>query len=126
LFSDLSKRGLRRVVQAASEIDEPSGTVLVREGDMGRELYVLVDGSARVSRNNRRLRELGPGDFFGELAFLSHAPRTATVTATADSRLMILGPRELEVLLVQEPRIGVKMLGVVAKRLRETESSITH
>src|SRR5204863_68808 len=55
LFSDLSKRGLRRVVQAASEIDEPAGTILVREGDTGRELYVLTEGSARVSRW-RRLR----------------------------------------------------------------------
>jgi CRP-like cAMP-binding protein len=126
LFGGLSKRGLRRVVQAASEIDEPAGTVLVREGDLGRELYVLVAGSARVTRKGRRIAEMGPGDFFGELAFLSHAERTATVTATSDSRLLILGPRELEVLIGSEPRIGVKMLGVVAKRLAETESSITH
>ncbi|MFN2590755.1 MAG: cyclic nucleotide-binding domain-containing protein [Actinomycetota bacterium] len=126
LFSDLSKRGVRRVVQAATEIDEPEGTVLVREGDLGRELYVLVSGSARVSRKGRRIAEMGPGDFFGELAFLSHAPRTATVTATSDSRLMILGPRELEVLLRAEPRIGIKMLDVVARRLREVESAVTH
>ena len=126
LFGDLSKRGIRRVVQAASEIDEPAGTVLVREGDLGRELYILVDGSARVTRSGRKITEMGPGDFFGELAFLSHAPRSATVTATSDSRLMILGPRELEVLISQEPQIGIKMLGVVAKRLREVESSITH
>ena len=126
LFGDLSKRGVRRVIQAASEIDEPAGTVLVREGDLGRELYILVAGTARVSRGGRKIADMGPGDFFGELAFLSHAPRSATVTASSDSRLMILGPRELEVLISQEPRIGIKMLGVVAKRLRETESSITH
>ncbi len=126
LFSDLSKRGVRRVIQAATEIDEPEGTVLVREGDLGRELYVLVDGTARVSRGGRKISEMGAGDFFGELAFLSHAPRSATVTATSDTRLMILGPRELEVLISQEPRIGIKMLGVVARRLRETESSVTH
>jgi CRP-like cAMP-binding protein len=125
LFGDLSKRGVRRVIQAASEIDEPAGTVLVREGDLGRELYILVGGTARVSRGGRKIAEMGPGDFFGELAFLSHAPRTATVTSTSDSRLMILGPRELEVLISQEPRIGIKMLGVVAKRLREVESSLT-
>lgn len=125
LFGDLSKRGVRRVIQAASEIDEPAGTVLVREGDLGRELYILVGGTARVSRGGRKIAEMGPGDFFGELAFLSHAPRSATVTSTSDTRLMILGPRELEVLISQEPRIGIKMLGVVAKRLREVESSHT-
>jgi CRP/FNR family cyclic AMP-dependent transcriptional regulator len=126
LFSDLSKRGLRRVVRAASEIDEPEGTVLVREGDLGREMYVLVDGYARVTRKNRKVAEMGPGDFFGELAFLSHAPRSATVTATSPVRLMILGSRELEALIHEEPQIGTKMLGTVAKRLREVESSPRH
>jgi CRP/FNR family transcriptional regulator, cyclic AMP receptor protein len=126
LFSGLSKRGLRRVVRAASEIDEPEGTVLVREGDLGRELYVLVDGYARVTRKNRKITEMGPGDFFGELAFLSHAPRTATVTATSAVRLMILGARELEALLRAEPQIGSKMLGTVATRLREVERSPSH
>lgn len=126
LFSDLSKQGLRRVVRAASEIDEPEGTVLVREGDAGRELYVLISGTARVTRKGRRLAEMGPGDFFGELAFLSHSERTATVSATSDSRLLILGPRELEVLVTQEPKIVQKMLGVVARRLREVEDSVLH
>ena len=79
-----------------------------------------------MSRKGRRVADMGPGDFFGELAFLSHAPRSATVTATSDSRLMILGARELEVLIAQEPQIGIRMLGVVAKRLRETEDSVSH
>jgi CRP-like cAMP-binding protein len=126
LFSNVSKRGLRRAVQAATEIDEPPGTVLVREGDTGRELYVIVGGRAAVTRKGRKLTELGPGDFFGELAFLSHAQRTATVTATTEVRLMIMGPRELEILLESEPPIGLRMLEVVAQRLREVERAITH
>jgi CRP-like cAMP-binding protein len=126
LFSNVSKRGLRRAVQSATEIDEPEGTVLVREGDTGRELYVIVGGRAAVTRKGRKLTELGPGDFFGELAFLSHAQRTATVTATSEVRLMILGPRELEILLEHEPPIGLRMLEVVAQRLREVERAITH
>ncbi len=126
LFSNVSKRGLRRAVQAATEIDEPAGTVLVREGDTGRELYVIVGGQAKVTRRGRKLSDLGPGDFFGELAFLSHAQRTATVTATSDLRLMILGPREFEMLLEAEPQIGLRMLEVVASRLREVERAVTH
>lgn len=126
LFSNVSKRGLRRAVQSATEIDEPAGTVLVREGDTGRELYVIVGGRAAVTRKGRKLTELGPGDFFGELAFLSHAQRTATVTATTEVRLMIMGPRELEILLESEPPIGLRMLEVVAQRLREVERAITH
>lgn len=126
LFSNVSKKGLRRAVQAATEIDEPAGTVLVREGDTGRELYVIVAGRATVTRKGRKLTQLGPGDFFGELAFLSHAQRTATVTAASDVRLMILGPRELETLLLQEPQIGLRMLEVVSERLREVERAVTH
>jgi CRP-like cAMP-binding protein len=87
---------------------------------------VIIGGQATVTRKGRRLTELGPGDFFGELAFLSHAQRTATVTAASDVRLMILGPQELETLLYAEPQIGLRMLEVVSKRLREVERAITH
>src|SRR5690349_14607928 len=114
LFHDASKRGLRAIVQATTEVEVASGRVMGREGDTGRELYVLVSGSARVSRNGRRLAELMPGDFFGELAFLSHAPRTATVTAAEDCRVLILGPRELGGLLSTEPSLAPAMLAAVA------------
>lgn len=126
LFHDASKRGLRAIVQATTEVEVASGRVMVREGDTGRELYVLVSGSARVSRNGRRLAELMPGDFFGELAFLSHAPRTATVTAAEDCRVLILGPRELGGLLSTEPSLAPAMLAAVARRVRESERSAIH
>lgn len=123
LFASLSRRELRVVVQAAAEIDEPAGTTLVREGDEGREMYVLVSGTARVTRGGRKIRDLGPGEFFGELAFVSRAPRTATVTTTSNARLFVLGPREFSVAVRQDPKIAVGMLTVVAERLRETERS---
>jgi CRP-like cAMP-binding protein len=124
LFSSLSKAGIRSVVQAAGEIDRPAGTTLVREGDDSREMAVLVRGNAKVSRGGRKIADLGPGDFFGEIAFLTRSPRTATVTATTDVRLIVLGARELEGVVKHEPKIAVQMLASVASRLRETERSL--
>src|SRR5919197_5742648 len=119
MFRAVSKEGIRALVQAATEVDLPEGKTLVREGDTGRELYVIVRGTARVTRGGRRIAEVGPGDFFGELAFLSHGPRTATVTSTSDVRLMVLGPREFEGVVNREPKLALQVLEAAAGRLRE-------
>jgi len=118
LFRDVSKQSLRKIVSAATEIDIRSGTVIVREGLSDRYLYVLVDGSAAVSRGDRKRDTIGPGEFFGELAFLDGGPRSATVTATADSRLLILSPSEMDGVLRQEPGLAFRMICVLAGHLR--------
>src|SRR2546421_9652094 len=117
LFGSLSQKELRTVVQAASEVDEPAGKVLAREGESGREMFVLVRGSARVSRGGRALRDLGPGDFFGELAVLTRGARSATVTTTSEVRLFVLGPKEFERVAGQNSKIAVGMLSAVATPL---------
>jgi CRP/FNR family transcriptional regulator, cyclic AMP receptor protein len=118
LFSAVSKRDLRAIVSAADEFDEPAGKVLVREGDLRRELFVLVSGTVSVSRGGRRLRTLGPGDFFGEIALLSGGPRTATVTVTSDVRLMMLAPAQFESVLDAEPGVRRAVLHALGERLR--------
>jgi CRP/FNR family cyclic AMP-dependent transcriptional regulator len=119
LFSSVSRAGIRALVQAATEVDVPAGKAVVREGQTDRDLYVIVRGGARATTRGRRLGDLGPGDFFGELAFLSRGPRTATVTATADSRLMVLGAREFESVVEREPKLALQVLQAAATRLRE-------
>jgi CRP-like cAMP-binding protein len=121
LFSKVSNRGLRAVVTAADELDEPSGKVLVREGEHRRELMVLVSGTANVTRGGRRIRTLGPGDFFGEIALLSGGVRTATVTTTSDVRLMMLAPAGFEGVLDAEPAVRRAVLEALGERLRETK-----
>jgi CRP/FNR family cyclic AMP-dependent transcriptional regulator len=123
LFSSVSKRGVRQIVAAGTEIDVPAGKELVREGEIGRHLYVIVWGTATVWKNGRRMSELGPGDFFGELAFLDGAPRTATVIARSDMRVIILGPREMDLIIEREPIIAKRLLEVMAKRVRQNERS---
>jgi len=121
LFRDVSKKGLRSIVSAATEVDVGAGKELVREGEFGRHLYVITGGEALVTRGGRRLGRLGPGDFFGELAFLDGAPRSATVTARTDMQVMVLGPREFDVVVEREPAVAKRLLATMAKRVRQED-----
>ncbi len=126
LFESMSKKGIRSMVQAATEADIRAGKELVKEGEFGRHLYVILRGTADVRQRGRKINELVPGDFFGEMAFLSGAPRSATVTARTDLRVMVLGPRELDVIIDKEPALARRMLAAMAERVRNSEKSLTH
>jgi CRP/FNR family transcriptional regulator, cyclic AMP receptor protein len=97
----------------------------VQEGQSDRFLYVLLSGSAIVIRAGRRRDTIEPGEFFGELAFLDGGPRSATVTASADSRLLILSPREMSELIHAEPALALKMISTLAGHLRAVGASAT-
>ena len=89
-FAMLKKKELAVVAQQTDEVDAPAGKVLAREGDIGHEFFVIDAGTAEVTRNGERLAELGPGDFFGEMALLEEDRRNATVTATSDMSLIVM------------------------------------
>jgi CRP/FNR family cyclic AMP-dependent transcriptional regulator len=80
----------------------------------------------KVVRGGRKVATLGPGDFFGELALVSGAPRTATVTTETDSTLMVLDPRRFEVVMTEEPQVAKAVMATLGDRLRLVERSITH
>lgn len=126
LFTSVSKKGIRSIIQAAAEVDVRAGKVLVRQGEHGREMYVVIAGTAEVTHDGRKLAELVPGDFFGEMAFLSPAPRSATVTAYTDMRVMVLGPREMGVIVEREPVVAKRLLEAMATRVRRSEKSLRH
>ena len=120
LFSQCSRRDLGAISSIADEIDLKEGKELTREGRVGREFFVLIDGSADVRKNNRKVATLKGGDFFGEIALVHHAPRTATVTATSPVRALVIMERDFKRLLDEQPEIQRKVLVALAERLEPT------
>jgi CRP/FNR family transcriptional regulator, cyclic AMP receptor protein len=117
LFSGLSKRELEEVASLADEIDLRDGKELTRQGKAGREFFVLLEGSADVTKDDRRINQLGDGDFFGEIALISRSPRTATVTATSPVRALVITDRSFRRLLEDSPQIQLKVLEALAERI---------
>ena len=117
LFSRCSKRELAEVARFADEIDLPEGHELTREGERGREFFVLLEGTAEVRRRGRKVNTLGPGDFLGEIALLARTPRTATVKATSPIQALVITDRELRTILEHSPEIRMKLLEALAERL---------
>jgi CRP/FNR family transcriptional regulator, cyclic AMP receptor protein len=117
LFSQCSRRELTQIAGIADEIDLRDGKVLIREGERAREFFVLLDGTAEVTKDGRRINTLGPGDFFGEIALVSNSPRTATVTATSPVHTLVITDRSFRRLLEESPEIQRKVLVALAERL---------
>jgi CRP-like cAMP-binding protein len=126
LFSACSKRELARIAALTTEIEVPSGRVLIRQGDPGRECFVIQEGTARATVRGRKTTMMGPGDCFGEMALLHEAPRSASVTAESDMRLLVLNSREFSTLLEDVPSVARKVLAAVGERLRDAERAQPH
>ncbi len=117
LFADCSKSELKALARTTDELDIREGTVMTREGRPGREFFVLVDGSARVTKNGRKIADLAGGDWFGEIALLTDKPRTATVTATSPVDVLVITDRRFRNVVETMPSIAIKVLGSVSHRL---------
>jgi CRP/FNR family cyclic AMP-dependent transcriptional regulator len=119
LFERCSKRELATIAGIADQIERPEGRVVVREGELGREFWVLVDGCVEVTRDGERVAMLGAGDFFGEIALVSPVARTATVTTASEIRALVISSRDFWTLLDESPRTQRKILEAVGDRLAE-------
>jgi CRP-like cAMP-binding protein len=117
LFAGLSKSELGQVASIADEIDLPADKVLIREGERGREFFVLLEGEAEVTRKGKKLATRRAGEFFGEIALVSNLPRIATVKTREPVRALVLRDIEFRALLQRAPAIAVKVLQAVADRL---------
>jgi CRP-like cAMP-binding protein len=123
LFANCSKKNLQEIAKISDEIDLPQGKVLTREGRSGHEFFVLIEGTAEVTRDSKRLRMLRPGDFFGEIALVSRVPRTATVTTTSPVRALVLSVQNFRSLVDRNPTVALQVLEAVAQRLPSTGQS---
>lgn len=121
LFTGCSKRELQSILKAGDEIVMTAGTLIVDQGQMGREAFVLLDGEVVVRRNGRKVTNLGPGAVIGELSLLDHGPRTASVICETDCTLFVLDQRHFQKAIEQNPGIAMKLLATIAGRVREVD-----
>jgi CRP/FNR family cyclic AMP-dependent transcriptional regulator len=119
IFADLRPREVRRLLRSTEEYSYPAGAVFVKEGARSEQLFVLLEGSARVIRKGRTVARLYRGDFFGEISLLDGLPRTATVVADSPVRCLVLLRKEFERIVQEMPSVGMRVLRSLAGRLRE-------
>ena len=124
LFARCSKRELAEIASLADEVDLPEGKELIRQGDRGREFFVLLEGEADVRRDGRKIDTMRAGDFFGEIALVSKVPRTATVRATTPVRALVVTDRDFRMLLEHAPQIQLKVLEALAERVAQAPSAL--
>jgi CRP-like cAMP-binding protein len=116
LFDDLSRKELERIATWTDEIDVPEGTRLIGEGEFPHEFLVIEDGTAEVTLDGRHLRDLGPGDFFGEIALLEAQRRTASVAATSSLRAVVMFAREFKTLTSEMPAVAERIRSAMRSR----------
>jgi CRP/FNR family transcriptional regulator, cyclic AMP receptor protein len=121
LFSTCSKRDLQIVARHMHVIELSGETVLIREGETGDAFYVLLEGDATVSQDERQIAVVHAGDHFGELALLDPAPRDATITASTDVVVGVLGARAFNAIVRDVPGMNAKLLRALARRLRDAD-----
>ncbi len=124
LFADLGRRHLNQLADAAQIVSYRQGTTVIREGDPGATLFVIVDGTADVSRGGRILATLSPGEFFGEVSLLDGGPRTASIVAQTPLTAVRLFRAPFYRLVQAEPAIGVRVLAELARRIRRVDRAV--
>ena len=124
LFRNLSRSDLVALAKVTEDLEVKEGKVLAREGEIGHEFFVMVDGEVEVAKDGQPVRKLGSGDFFGEIALIWDSPRrTATVTAASPVRLFVLTRQAFRGLIDHHPDIEEKVLEALEDRVRTTEST---
>jgi CRP/FNR family cyclic AMP-dependent transcriptional regulator len=121
MFSDFSKRHLNRLAGDTDELDFQPGQSIVIEGDPGETLFIVLSGQAKVMRGKRKVGDVVPGDFFGELSAIDGGPRTASVVAVTPIRVLRLFRRTLTALISEEPQLTLKLLDGMVRRLRQVD-----
>ena len=125
LFEGLSRKQLIQLARVSEDVEAPPGKVLCKEGEVGQEFFVIVEGEVEVTKHGSRLAARGGGDFFGEIALLEQTHRMATVTALTPLRFFVLTRRDFRQVLRDNPGVERKVLHALARRLVEVSSDPT-
>jgi CRP-like cAMP-binding protein len=123
MFSACTRKELGRIASVTQLVTAEAGAEVAKEGEAGREFFVIIDGTAEVVIGGRSVAELGPGDFFGEMALLDQSPRVGSVVAKTPMSLYRIEARDFSRLIDEVPFLGKKLLRGLALRIRQTEKA---
>lgn len=127
MFSSLNRKELSLIGKASDVVKVKAGTEIVKEGQIGHEFYLILDGQVSVRRGGRKVATLGTGKYFGEMALLDRGPRSATIVADTDVEMAVLGQREFSGVLDRVPAVAHKLLVSMAARLRDADTkAVSH
>ena len=124
IFEECTARQLRAVADISKVVEVPERTVLTRQGEPGNEFFILIDGTALVTLSMHRRHRLRPGEFFGEMSLLDGEPRSATVKAETDLRVLVISRAHFWQLLRDVPELTLKMLVILSHRVRALEHAL--
>jgi CRP-like cAMP-binding protein len=126
LFGGVGRDVLERIAARATDVDFPAGHVIARQNEIGTGFFVVAEGHVRVVRDGRRLAELGPGEFFGELSVLDGQPRNAQVVAETPVRCLAVASWDLEALIRGDGELALAIIRGLAARLRVATEAATN
>ena len=124
LFSGFNEDELRRVAEHSRILDAPAGTVITQIGDAGDSFFIIIDGTAAVRTPVGAGGQLQPGDCFGEMSLVDGEPRSATIVATTDLRLLVVERSHFWRLLDETPELIQRILTILSRRVRRLEQTI--
>ncbi|MGQ0698654.1 MAG: cyclic nucleotide-binding domain-containing protein [Panacagrimonas sp.] len=104
-------------------INLSAGEVIFREGEVGSEMFAIVEGAVEIRKQDKRVATLGPSEIFGEMALIDHKPRCASAVALSDAKLAVIGEPRFSLLVPETPYFTVQMLREVTDRLRHALES---
>lgn len=121
LFARCRGGSLDLISRLADEVDVPDGYTLMRQGSLGHEFFMIVDGRVRIERDGSTISSLGPGDFLGEVALLEEGRRTATAVTEGPAKLLVITHQGFHELLDSSAEIRAAILQGLADRVRHQE-----
>jgi CRP/FNR family transcriptional regulator, cyclic AMP receptor protein len=124
LFSSCNAKELKSIARLTTGLHLAAGTVVTRQGAIGRHFAIITEGTANVAIEGQVVAVLGPGDFFGEISLLDGGSQTATITAETDIAVEIIGHSEFTQFLRESPSVTRNVLKGIATRLRATDAHI--
>ena len=121
LFSSCSSKDLERIAKAGDRVTFAKGFTMMKQGDSGREAFIILSGKATVKRSGKNVATLGTGTVVGELSLLDHGPRTATVICDTECQVLVISRGNFLRVIDKVPALNHKLFGALATRIRDLD-----